>query len=315
MAALPSTIFPRSLLSDAAVLLVSGRAERASSLGPSLDAASGGRLRLVTSVDLQDAANRASAFGATVVLLELPEEKEQRRRLVLHLTSERLFPGLPLVVVDTRPGVDELVRRQLFSAGAVDFLPGWPEGAELAVRLLTHSRGPMAERERDAARAELQRARAELVTAQGDLVRVSKADPVTGLPGAERLADFLDNEWRRARRNGSALSLVLIEVEIQRPAEAEGVLQAVAPAMRGTLRRGGDLLACVRNGCFAAVLPEVGHEGAGVVARSLLRAARSARPAVTFKVGTATARPKDPASASPSALMSSAEAALVRRAD
>ena len=56
---------------------------------------------------------------------------------------------------------------------------------------------------------------------------------LTGLPGPERLTEFLDNEWRRSRRNGSPLSLVLIDVEIERAGELEGVLLAVASALRG----------------------------------------------------------------------------------
>ena len=143
---------------EVVVLLVSGRPERGSSLGPTLDEGSGGRLRLVVIADVQDAGPRAIAVGAHVILLELPEEKEQRRRMVRQLSGERPFTVASLVVVDTRPGVDELMRRQLFAAGAVDYLPGWPDGAELTARLLAHGRAPLAERARDAARAELERA-------------------------------------------------------------------------------------------------------------------------------------------------------------
>jgi two-component system, chemotaxis family, response regulator WspR len=315
MAVVVSSLPGKASNNEVVVLLVSGRPERGSSLGPTLDEGSGGRLRLVVVADLQDAGARAIAVGASVILLELPEEKEQRRRMVRHLSGERAFATAPLMVIDTRPGVDELVRRQLFAAGAVDYLPGWPDGVELTARLLAHGRGPLAERARDAVRADLERARADLVAARSDLQRANQSDAVTGLPGPERLAEFLDNEWRRARRNGSALSLVLIDVETERAGEVEGALQAVAPALRGTLRRGGDLLACVRSGRFAAVLPEVAGEGAAVVAKSLLRSARSARPAATFKVGVATSRPKDPASVSPAALLAEAEASLARRLD
>jgi GGDEF domain-containing protein len=300
---------------EVVVLLVSGRPERGSSLGPTLAEGSGGRLRLVVIADLPEAGSRALAVGASVILLELPEEKEQRRRMVRHLSGERAFAGLPLMVVDTRPGVDELVRRQLFAAGAVDYLPGWPDGAELTARLLAHGRGPLAERDRDLARADVERARADLSAARVDFQRANQADAVTGLPGHERLVEFLENEWRRARRNGSPLSLVVLDVETEHPAEAEGALQAVAPVLRGTLRRGGDLLACVRPGRFAAVLPEVAGEGAAVVARALQRAARSTRPALTLKVGAATARPKDPSAISPAALLAEAEASLSRRPD
>lgn len=299
------------LAREAVVLLISGRPERGTSLAPKLGEGSGGRLVLAVAGDLQEGVSRAAQAVAAVVLLELPEEKEQRRRMVRVLISDRAFPSLPMVVIDTRPGTDELVRRQLFAAGAVDYLSGWPDTAELVSRLLAHARGPLAERERDRMRMQLERGRAELRDARSDLSRATTLDSVTGLPGADRLDEFLEAEWRRARRNGSALSVVLLELRAD-PADMEGMMRALALPLRGTLHRGGDLLASVRPGRFAAVLPETGAEGASVVSRSLLRAARNIRPGIGFRVGVASARPKDPASVSPGSLLAEAEAAFIR---
>ena len=84
----------------------------------------------------------------------------------------------------------------------------------------------------------------------------------------------------------------------------------LAVALKGALRRGGDLLASYGDGRFAAVLPEVGAGGATTVARALRQAASGAAPGARVRLGVATLRPQETPTAGPQTLMSQAHAAL-----
>ena len=50
--------------------------------------------------------------------------------------------------------------------------------------------------------------------AQAELVRLAATDPLTGLSNRRILDTRLDEEWRRARRNGSPMSVLFVDVDI-----------------------------------------------------------------------------------------------------
>lgn len=191
-------------------------------------------------------------------------------------------------------------RKRVFAAGAADCLAELPERDELLVRLRALARGVLAERERDEARRQLATLRRRLEERDLDLA--------SGVASRGRLDEFLDGEWRRARRNGSQLSLVIVEAT--RAPEPETPPATLAVALKGALRRGGDLLACCGEGRFAAVLPEVGAGGATTVARALRQAAGAAAPGTRVRLGVATLRPQETPGAGPQTLLSQAHSAL-----
>jgi PleD family two-component response regulator len=258
-------------------------------------------LRVSLCPDPARAVPMAVELAASVVLLVGPAATpgdagpdEARWPVMQRLRMHPGTAGLPVVLVGA--GADRDERRQLFTAGASDCWPELPEPIELVARLRALSRGPVAERARDAALAALERA--------------SATDPATGVASRTRLAEFLESEWRRARRSGSAVSVVLVELASAAVEPAAGRLAALAAALRGALRRGGDVLGRCDHRRFVAVLPEVGAEGARTVGRTLVEAARRVDPGAVTAVGTATLRPKELSASGPAALLAHAEASL-----
>jgi len=139
---------------------------------------------------------------------------------------------------------------------------------------------------------------------EAELERLAVTDPLTGLPNRRALDLFLAGEVRRARREDSSLSLLMIDVDHfktvnDRFGHAAGdiVLRQIGQLIAASVRRAGDFTARFGGEEFVVVLPATTQEGAVRVAegiRSRVEAARflagdGAEPRVTVSIGVATA--------------------------
>jgi two-component system chemotaxis family response regulator WspR len=250
--------------------------------------------------DPERAVEAAAASGAGVALFAIAAETD------LPLLRRLSDVGLPVVALARRASA--ALRERAFAAGAADCFAELPEPTELLARLRALGRAVLAERERDEARRQLALLRRRLEEGDQDLE--------SGVASRRRLDAFLDGEWRRARRNGSHLSLVLLEPSLVQAGgpggngSGERPVVRLAVALKGALRRGGDLLASCGDGRFAAVLPEVGSAGAATVARALAQAAAGVASDGRFRLGTATLRPQESPTCGPQSLLEQAAAAL-----
>jgi PleD family two-component response regulator len=272
-----------------------------------------GAIRCERARDVEHAGPLATACGATVILL-VPAAGPDRFAALGGLRAKEATAGLPVIVVDETGGASD--RLLAFAAGADDHWSAWPEPSEARARLFALSRAVLAERQRDEALRELVTTRARLGEANVRLAKGQDLDPSTGLPTRRRLMEQLEVEWRRARRGGGPLSLVLVEVERPgggpRTAEDEARLVRVAVALRAVLRRGGDLLARYADNQLAAALPEIGPDGAAAVAQALRHAALATDPSLNFTTGIVTGRPQESVADGPAALVAEAESSLSR---
>ena len=97
---------------------------------------------------------------------------------------------------------------------------------------------------------ELLQTKGELEAANRMLSRVATLDGLTGVPNRRTMDEMLDNAWRRAIRNKTPLSLILIDIDHFKDyndrfghLEGDRCLIRVANEMRCTLRRPDDFLA------------------------------------------------------------------------
>jgi diguanylate cyclase (GGDEF)-like protein len=98
--------------------------------------------------------------------------------------------------------------------------------------------------------ADLLQAKADLEAANRTLSRVATLDGLTGVPNRRSMDEMLENAWRRAVRNRTPLSLILIDIDHFKEfndrfghVAGDRCLVRVASEMRGTLRRPDDFLA------------------------------------------------------------------------
>ena len=148
----------------------------------------------------------------------------------------------------------------------------------------------------------------ELESARIQLQRLSTEDPLTAVANHEQFLEFLEREWRRARRDGLPLTLIFIDVDHFRAYNREfgrkagdEVLKQVGRELTGLVGRPGDLVARYHRDEFAIVMASTDASGAFNISEQVRKsietldvpAAKDA-PAnvVTASVATATAIPQ-----------------------
>ena len=148
----------------------------------------------------------------------------------------------------------------------------------------------------------------ELESARIQLQRLSTEDPLTAVANHEQFLEFLEREWRRARRDGVPLTLIFIDIDHFRAFNREfgrkagdDVLKAVGRSLASIVGRPGDLVARYHRDEFALVLASTDGPGAFNISEQVRQAVEALQlPAakdapsqvVTASVATATAVPQ-----------------------
>jgi diguanylate cyclase (GGDEF)-like protein len=146
------------------------------------------------------------------------------------------------------------------------------------------------------------------------LQQLLSTDSMTGIANRRRFDMALDREWRRCRRAGTPMSLLMIDVDHFKAyndhcghPQGDACLRQLAQLLVDTAGRPGDIVARYGGEEFVVLLPEVGAGGALAVANKLAAALRHADifhprspagPRMTISIGAATAKnlSGDPAS-------------------
>ena len=176
--------------------------------------------------------------------------------------------------------------------------------------------------------SELEQRTTELEAANQTLNRLAGLDTVTALANHSAFQEFLRNEWRRALREASSLSVLMIDID--RFSEyndrlghqlGDECLLKISQTLTEHVRRPGDLVARYGGEEFAAVMSRTDQQGAFRVAHRICAAIEGlaiehpesdVSPCVTVSVGIATATPAVDSNWEELALVTEATAALLR---
>lgn len=167
--------------------------------------------------------------------------------------------------------------------------------------------------------------------AQEALEALAILDGLTGLANRRRFDERLREEWARACRDGTALSLLMIDVDHFKKfndqyghPEGDACLQSVANVLVVEARRPADLAARYGGEEFALLLPSTDAAGCALVGArirdelrklNLVHASNHPSKRVTVSLGGATMSPTDERSKDGSALLAAADAALYTAKD
>jgi diguanylate cyclase (GGDEF)-like protein/PAS domain S-box-containing protein len=119
----------------------------------------------------------------------------------------------------------------------------------------------------------------ELALAFRLVENLAMVDGLTGIANRRQFDETMDREWRRAMRDGSLLSLLMIDVDHFKPYNdiyghvlGDTCLRQIAAAAQGVIHRSSDLFARYGGEEFVVVLPNTDRGGAQLVAEQIRRA-------------------------------------------
>ena len=136
---------------------------------------------------------------------------------------------------------------------------------------------------------------------------LASVDGLTGIANRRRFDEVLQSEWRRAQRDRTACSLLLMDVDhfknyndIYGHIPGDRCLRQIAEATAQVLQRPADLLARYGGEEFAVILPDTNFEGAGEIAEQIRSAVEdlhiphsgNLHGIVTISIGCATQTPQ-----------------------
>jgi diguanylate cyclase (GGDEF)-like protein/PAS domain S-box-containing protein len=108
------------------------------------------------------------------------------------------------------------------------------------------------------------------------LENLSTTDGLTDLPNRRRFDEFLKREWRRAMRDNTLLSLIMMDIDCFKEFNdhyghlaGDDCLRRVAGVLAEIVKRPGDLAARYGGEEFACILPDTDLNGALVLANAV----------------------------------------------
>lgn len=154
---------------------------------------------------------------------------------------------------------------------------------------------------------QLEQRTTELEKAQQTLKRLAGIDAVTSLANHSAFQEFLRGEWRRALREASSISVLMIDIdrfseyndELGHQTGDECLLK-ISRKIKEVVRRPGDLVARYGGGAFAVVMSRTDEQGAfrvahrvcaGIEGLAIEHPESDVSPCVTVSIGLATSTP------------------------
>ena len=255
--------------------------------------------------DPHEAVTQAMQIRPTVILQDLVMPGLDGLSLVREYRSNPATQDIPIIVLSSKE--DALVKSAAFAAGANDYLVKLPDNIELVARILYHSRSYLTLLQRDEAYRALRVSQQQLLDTNLVLQRLMNSDGLTGLSNRRHFDEYLELEWRRAMRDQSQLSLLMIDVDYFKAyndqhghVAGDEVLRRVGESLRGSCTRASDLAARYGGEEFAVIMPGTAAGGARLQAEKIRRAVEALgiphdlpKPGspISVSIGIATIRP------------------------
>jgi two-component system chemotaxis family response regulator WspR len=263
----------------------------------------------------------AERVRPTVILQDLVLPDIDGLTLLKQFRANALTSQIPIVVLSNKE--DPAVKSEAFALGASDYLVKLPDPIELRARIRHHSKAYLNQIQRDQAYIALRESQSRLEELNIELQRLSSIDGLTGLSNRHFLQEYLTAEWKRAKREQSSLSVVMIDIDDFKlyndtygHLAGDEALKKVAQTIKRTFVRPVDAVARFGGEEFMVVLPDTSLAGARYVAEKLRSSVEmlniphhaAASTNLTISVGVAAAVPQPGDSAAE--LVRAADAAL-----
>lgn len=217
----------------------------------------------------------ANRIHPTIILQDLVMPEVNGLMMVKFFRVNKETAQIPIIILSTKE--DPKVKSEAFSLGVNDYLVKLPDKIELIARLRYHSTAYLYHRQRDEAFAALEESQRQLHEANLALEKLSSLDGLTGIANRRQFDKVIANEWNRAMRNYTPISLLMLDIDFFKlyndaygHQKGDACLKTVADALKANEKRPADLAARYGGEEFAVILPETDSHGAMEIATSIL---------------------------------------------
>ncbi len=234
--------------------------------------------------DWEKALELAGRTLPDLILLDIMMPGMDGFEICRRLKSDPVTRDIPIIFVTALAGAQD--EEKGLAMGAADYITK-PFGAAIVkLRVRNHL---MFKKQRDR------------------LAALTMTDELTEIPNRRRFEQHLEEEWRRAVRQGNPLSAVMIDLDRFKAfndnyghAAGDDCLRTVAQTLERVPARPGDLVARFGGEEFVSLLPGADEKGSMLVARRFHRAVAELNIAhafssvaghVTISAGVATVQP------------------------
>ncbi|MGD8558529.1 MAG: diguanylate cyclase [Gammaproteobacteria bacterium] len=226
--------------------------------------------------DPSRAVQLAAELKPTIILQDLIMPDIDGYTLVRSYRQHGPTSNIPIIVLSTKE--DPRDKSVAFENGANDYLVKLPDKIELIARIRAHTKAYLTQLERDDAFRRLGELQKELQKSNAELQKLTCQDGLTGIANRRRFDDFIQKECLRSAREGTPISLILIDIDYFKlyndnygHLKGDDCLHKVAKALQKAVQRPADLVARYGGEEFAVVLPSTDATGAMKIADQLRR--------------------------------------------
>jgi len=251
----------------------------------------------------EDAINIASNVSPDLILLDVVMPDIDGYEVCRRLKSNEKTKDIPVIFITSMDHEED--ESKGLNIGAIDYITKPISSSIVKARVRNHL---------------------ELKTYRDYLKNLSTMDGLTGIPNRRRFDEVIDLEWRRARRNQTPLSLLMMDIDYFKAYNdhyghiaGDDCLVIVAKAIASVIRRPADFVARYGGEEFVVLLPETDNSGAAQMATrvqekmKMLAIPHEYSPVsnyVTLSIGVATTIPSD--TQAPSDLIKQADELLYK---
>ncbi len=245
-----------------------------------------------------------TVFGLELMIVDI-SQADSFAAFVDHLRATLYYQDIPILAVADGARGEKMALA--FAFGATDFVSKPLEDYELRARVRSCLRLKHEVDRRKARERELIEATNQLGDLNQILSKMSLLDSLTGIPNRRCFDESLEQEWKRAYRNGGHLTLVLCDIDYFKQyndtyghQRGDHCLQRIAQTLKQSLKRPGDMVARYGGEEFGIILPHTSAVQAATIANQVRiaikdlaidHAGSQVAPFVTISMGIASCEP------------------------
>jgi diguanylate cyclase (GGDEF)-like protein len=218
-------------------------------------------------MDGESAIEQVQADAPELILLDVQMPGIDGFDTCLKLKANLLTRDIPIIFITASVDLENKVKG--LSVGAVDYITKPFQQEEVLARVRVHLELRFLTRK-------VQEQAVALQQANQELHRLANLDGLTEVANRRRFDEYFDQEWLRAGREQTPLSLILCDIDYFKNYNdhyghqaGDACLRRVARVISETLHRPADLVARYGGEEFAIILPNTPSEGAVHIARLL----------------------------------------------